>query len=147
VADSVQSRILDAVVAALSGTGYTASRTQLTPYNAAALANAPQFNVVPLESMVDRSRSTTSASYRIFQFDVRCMGAAVNQVDKAIDPLYLLAVNTLLTDPTLGGLVVFTREVAQKWHFDTASQDVISHDVTFETEFSTARNDPSAAAN
>jgi hypothetical protein len=74
------------------------------------------------------------------------MVSANNQADKAADPLYAVAVRALLSDPTLGGLVMFTREGAMKWEREgVAATDNVALVVTFETEFATARIDPTVA--
>lgn len=138
---SIQSQILDAVVAALNTTEWLAYRTRMASFKADQL---PAFNVLPDDGEPDYSSAYSGAIDWKFRFRVRCMGAAVNEVDKAVDPLFVAGSQAILSDPTLGGLALITRYYGQKWEREgEGDYDQCALVVTFESEFSTARGDPS----
>lgn len=146
---TIQSQVLDAAVALLNTAGagmapmVNAYRTRVEAFEAAQL---PAWNVIPDEGEPDPAKSYSGATAHVFRFCVRCTVSVNNQADKAADPLYAAAVTALLSDPTLGGLVLFIREGAQKWERDgTAANDNLALVVTFETEFATARTNPTVA--
>jgi len=149
VSDSVQSQVLDQVVSLLAAAGaamtpqVTAERTRLEAFE---VADLPAWNVLPEDGQPDPVKSYSGVTAHTFRFCVRCTVGANNEADKAADPLYAVAVQTLLSDPTLGGLVNFTREGAQKWEKDgAAATDNVALVVTFETDFYTLRADPTVA--
>jgi hypothetical protein len=135
---SVQSDILDAVVAALGGQAQNVWRTRFRPFGAEEL---PSDNVVP-EDVQDFYEANDDLD-RKHRFVVRHLAAATDAVDKAVDLRYVRAQRLLLADPTLGGLVRYTREIGCKWEFESASKDTVALAVTYEVEFSTSRSDPS----
>lgn len=137
---SLQSQVLDAVVALLGGPVKGVYRTRFTPF---AIAELPAINVLPDEEQ--NTPDTTDGDDIRFRFLVRHMGAAVDEVDKAIDPLYVQAMQQILADSTLGGLVRFTRYISRKWEFEKAEYDQAALTVIYEVEFSTSRTDPSVA--
>jgi hypothetical protein len=103
----------------------------------------PSYNVLPDEGEEDQTNSYSGATGERFRFCVRCTVSANNQADKAADPLYAIARPAILSDPTLGGLVTFTRYKSQKWEKDGPSaSDDLALVLTFECEFTTARTDP-----
>lgn len=146
-AASVQSRIVDAVVAALNTAGavlapsVNAYRTRVEAFDD---AEPRGYNVIPDEAERDPANSYSGVTAYKFRFCVRCSVQAQNEADAAADPLFVAAVAAIMADPTLGGLATVTRYNGQKWEKDgPAATDNVSLVVTFETEFSTARNDPS----
>lgn len=149
MSDSIQSRVLDKAVALLNTAGaamapqVNAYRTRLEAFEA---KESRAWNVVPEEGEPDLGKCYSNVTAHIFRFCVRCTVSANNQADRAADPLYCTAVAALLSDPTLGGLVNFTREGVQKWERDgSAANDYMALVVTFETEFATSRIDPTVA--
>ena len=100
---SVQSQVMDAVVAALNLTAWSAYRTRVESFNPAEL---PAYNVLPGKG--DARYLSTDEVTRTFRFTVRHMALAVDQVDCAIDALYVAGSAAFLSDPTLGGLVRYT---------------------------------------
>ena len=140
---SVQSQLLDAAVAALAKTGYPAYRTRMSAFPPAQL---PAFNVLPDEGEpVYENAVGGSVTWR-FRWKVRMMGAAVDEVDKAIDPLFVSGSQQILSDPTLGGLCWITRYAGQKWEREGEGQyDQCALVITFESEFATLRGDPSVS--
>src|ERR1700694_4430169 len=95
---SVQSQMLDRVVSLLNTTGWPAFRTRMASFSVDQL---PAFNVLP-DDGVPTYDYCGSGDWK-FRFNVRCMAAAVDQVDAACDPLFVAASQVLLSDPTLGG--------------------------------------------
>jgi hypothetical protein len=149
VSDSVQSQVLDKVVALLNTAG-----AAMTPHVAAYRTRIEAFehaeprawNVLPDEGQTDPADSYSGATAHIFRFCVRCTVSSNNQADKAADPLYTAAMGALLSDPTLGGLVNFTCYLSQKWERDgSAANDNVALVLTFETKFTTSRIDPTVA--
>lgn len=141
---SLQSAIIAAVVAALNnaGTAWTAYRCRMAAFPPAQL---PAWNVIPAEGEPAYQADTPSGtvSWR-FRFTVRCAVTAVGEVDAAADPLFVAACQAVLADPTLGGLAVITRLSGVKWEREGQGEyDQCALVVTFESEFGTARNDPS----
>jgi hypothetical protein len=143
MADSVQSRVIDAAVAALSTTLFSAYRCRMAAFKPDQL---PAFNVLPEDAEPDYDNAITGFVNFRFKFRVRMMAATKDQVDKAVDALYVAGSKALLADPTLGGLVLITRWAGEKWEREGQGEyDQIAKVVTFESEFSTSRNDPSVA--
>lgn len=147
---SIQSRALDYVVAALASAGAalipkaSSARCQVEAFEQDQL---PAYNVLPDEGEVEVANSYSGATAEKFRFCVRCTVGANNQADKAADPLYVAARPAILSDPTMGGLVNFTRYVSQKWEKDgPAATDNLALVLMFETEFATSRTDPTVAA-
>lgn len=145
IALSIQSQIVAYVVALLN----TAGAANFTPATAAyrtrveafAAQQLPAWNVLPDDG--ETQYMEVAAVDRKFRFCVRNMVSAQNQADAAADPLYVVSTQALCADPSLGGLVRYTREIAQKWERDgAAAQDNIALVVTYEVEFATSRTDP-----
>jgi hypothetical protein len=130
-----------AAVAALNGAGGAVSyRSRMTAFSKAQL---PAINVLPKES--DPEYNDTNSIDRRFLIDVRYTGIAIDEVDAAIDPIYVAGNAALLADPTFGGLAIFTRERASKWELEKGEVDTVALVVIYEIEFSTSRNDPSVS--
>jgi hypothetical protein len=72
------------------------------------------------------------------------MAATTDAVDKVVDLAYVAAEKLTLADATFGGLVRMTRHIGSKWEFEDATLQQVALAVTYESEFSTKRNDPSA---
>ncbi len=139
MAASFQSQIMAKVVALLAAAGpWPAFRTRMEAFGPSQL---PAFNVLPDEGQV--SYAEVGSMDRKFRFTVRHMAAAANEVDAAVDVLYVAGVQALLADPKLGGLVRYLREMGQKWELEKGAQDQVALVVTYEVEFSTSRSDPS----
>jgi len=139
---SVQSQVMDAVVERLNGTPWAAYRTRVESFNPAEL---PAYNVLPGKG--DARYLSTDEVTRTFRFTVRHMAAAVNEVDAAIDALYVAGAAAFLSDPTLGGLVRYTRELESDYKLEGGEYDSVDFEVTYEVEFGTERNNPSASVN
>ena len=138
---SIQSDVLDAVVAALGGdTGHT-YRCRFTPFAADEL---PADNVLPEDETANYG-VTTGEVELVHRFMVRHIAQAANLVDKAVDLRYAAAQKLILADPTLGGLVRTTRYVGRKWEMEKGEYDNVALVVTYEVEFSTSRRDPTVA--
>jgi hypothetical protein len=139
VSNSVESQITALAVVALNGAGGAPSfRCKMSAFTAAQL---PAINVLPDED--DAEYNDTDSADRRFRFKVRYIGVAVDEVDAAIDPIYVAGNNALLADPKFGGLAIFTRELSSKWEFENGALDTVAKVVLYETEFSTSRRDPS----
>jgi predicted RNase H-like HicB family nuclease len=137
---SVQSNIIDAVVAALGGEAMAVYRTRFTPF---AVAELPADNVIPdAEEPEYQDNSDVELRHR---FIIRHTAAAVDEVDKAVDLRYVRAYQLLQADPTLGGIVRYCRYVGRKWDRQTGEYDTVALAVTYEVEFSTTRSDPTVA--
>lgn len=148
---SIQSRILDKVVTLLTAAAPAMAQPQpvawRTRMDAFEQNQLPAWNVIPEDGETDPANSYSNATAHIFRFCVRCSISANNEADKAADPLFTAAMPAILTDPTLGGLVNFTRYKSQKWEMDgTGALDGVALVLTFETEFATSRTDPTVAA-
>ena len=144
MSQSIQSRVVGAVVALLNtaGTAFAtpvqAFRTRVEAFD---ITQVPAWNVIPDDGEAEYVE--TGAVERKFRFCVRNMVTAQNQADVAADVLYVAASQAIQADPTLGGLVRYTREISQKWERDgAASQDNVALVVTYQVEFATLRTDP-----
>jgi hypothetical protein len=132
---------MDAAVAALNGAGgATSYRSRMAAFSEAQL---PAINVFPKES--DPEYNDSDSIDRRFLIDVRYTGIAVNEVDKAIDPIYVAGNAALLADRTFGGLAIVTRERTSKWEREKGEFDTVALVVVYEIEFSTTRSDPSVS--
>lgn len=137
-APSLQSQVLEAVVAVLGGSAANVYRTRMESF---APAQLPADNVLPADEL---AKNVTSGSIDLVHtFHVRHTAAAVNEVDKVVDARYVRAQQLILADPLLGGLVRFTRYKGRKWEFEKGEVDTVALVVTYEVEFSTSRSDPS----
>lgn len=139
---SIQSQILAAVVATLNaGGGTTAFRTRMAAFSKAQL---PAINVLPDEG--DAIYLDSDSINRKLRFKLRHMAVAVDEVDAAVDLVYVAAQKKLFADPKFGGLTYYCHELAQKWELEKGEYDAVALVVTYEVEFSTTRSDPSVAA-
>lgn len=138
---SVQSVVLDAVVAALGGNAAGAWRCRFTPF---AAADLPADNVIPEDE--DPTYSDNSGMDLQHHFKVRYTAAAVDTADKVADARYVRGQKLLLADPTLGGLVKMIRYAGRKWEFEKGEQDTVAIVVTYQVIFTTSYRDPSVAA-
>jgi hypothetical protein len=151
IPQTIQSRVLDQIVALLNAAG-TVFTPDVKAYRCRVEAFDPKrepmaWNVLPEDGEEDAANSYSNSTAERFRFCVRCTVSANNEADKAADPLYAVARPAILADPTLGGLVNFTRFKSQKWEMEgAASTDNIALVLTFETEFATSRTDPTVAA-
>jgi hypothetical protein len=138
---SAQSQVMDAAVAALNTTQWTAYRTRMASFPPDQL---PAYNVLPDDAEPDYTDAYAGTVDWKFRFRVRCMAATVSEVDRAVDALFVAGSQVLLSDPSLGGLVRITRYVSQKWEREGEGElDQCALVVTFECEFGTSRSDPS----
>jgi hypothetical protein len=141
VSISVQSRLIAAAVAALNGAGgAVAYRTRMASFSKAQL---PAINVLPKES--DPEYNDSDSIDRRLLIEVRFTGVAVDEVDAAIDPIYVAGNAALIADPTLGGLAIKTRERTSKWELEKGELDTVALVVVYDIEFSTTRSDPSVS--
>lgn len=140
---SVQSQIVAKAVALLTAAGAVkAYRTRMQPFTQTQL---PAFNVLPDASDADYAESYSGSVDWKFKFNVRCMAATVDEVDVACDALFVTACQAILADITMGGLCTGVRVTGAKWEREAKGEyDQCALVITFETEFSAARNDPSA---
>lgn len=139
---SVQSQIIAKAVTLLTDSGAApAYRTRMQPFTAAQL---PAFNVLPDAGDADYSESYSGSVDWKFKFNVRCMAVTVDEVDVACDVLYVAACQAILADITMGGLCTGVRVLGVKWDREAKGEyDSCAQVITFEAEFSAARNDPS----
>jgi hypothetical protein len=140
LSQSIQSAILDAVVATLGGEEQSVYRCRFTDFSAAELVGGAD-NVIPEDELPDYD--TTGDTELRHKFFVRHTMQAADAVDKAVDPRFVRAYQLLLADPTQGGLVKFTWYRGRKWEFEKGELDTVALVVTYEVEFSTKRSDPS----
>lgn len=138
--NSIQSQVVDAVVAALGGNDAGAWRTRFSPLKEIEL-KAGVDNVLP-ESEDAAYQMAGQVELR-FRFIVRHTFAAVDQVDVAVDVRYVRGMQFILADPTLGGLAITTRYIGRKWEFERGQYDTVALAVTYEAQFSTSLRDPS----
>lgn len=138
IPESVQSRVLGAIVAVLGGSAANVWRTRMESF---AQDQLPADNVLPAD---EQAKNVTSSSIDLVHtFHVRHTAAAINEVDKVVDARYVRAQQLILADPYLGGLVRMTRYKGRKWEFEKGEVDTVALVVTYEVEFSTSRSDPS----
>ena len=137
---SIASDVLDAVVAILGGNAAGAWRCRFRPF---AVTELPADNVLIDQNSLDYQASDDVD--RTFRFFVRHTVAAADAADKLADARYVRGARLILADPTLGGLVRYTREISAKPDMDQAEVELFALAVTYEVEFSTSRSDPSVA--
>lgn len=137
---SIQSQIMDAVVAALTGASLSTYRTRMTAFTPAQL---PAANVLPDEG--DAEYLDSDSVDRRFRFKVRYTDVAVDECDQAVDATYVAGSKAILGAPTFSGLVMATHELSQKWEMEKGSLDTVALVVTYESQFSTTRSDPSVS--
>lgn len=135
---SVQSQVLAAVVHTLSAMGGApAFRSKMTSFS---LAQLPAYNVMPEDGETEYTISGTVD--RTIRFSVRHTAEAKDEIDAAVDGLYVASSRALMADITLGGLVVALREGRQKWEMERGEVAAVALVVFYEAEFSTSRTDP-----
>ena len=140
--NSVQSTILDAIVAILGGSAAGAYRCRFMAFSPDELKVGAD-NVLP--DAGDADIQDDSDIERHFKFMIRHTAAAVDGADLIADARYVTAQKKLLADLTLGGLVKTTHEISTKWEMQEGKLDTIAMVATYEVEFSTTRTDPSVA--
>ncbi len=137
---SIASDVLDAIVARLGGNVAGAWRCRFRDF---AVEDLPADNVLPdMSSLEYQSTDDVDRTFRIF---VRHTVAGTDGTDKIADARYVRGAKLIMADPTLGGLVEYTREVATKWEFEQKEFELVAFVVTYEVQFSTSRRDPSIA--
>ncbi len=137
---SLQSQILDAVVATLGGEQQNVFRCQMEKFGPDDL---PADNVMPEDEKPEYNDNVSIDL--LHRFTVRHVVAAANAVDVAVDARYVRAQQLLLADSTLGGLVTYLRYLGRIWDFESGGQEYVTLVVTYGVEFSTSRLDPSLA--
>jgi len=138
---SIQSDVLDAVVAALVAGGMNAFRTRFLQF---AEKELPAVNVLPADDEFDYQDG--SSPEELFAFDVRYLVSEVDGADAAADAQFVIGSKLLLALPPLGGLVRIVRVKKKKWEREIGEKEVMALVVTYETEFSSTRSDPSVAS-
>ncbi len=133
-AQSLQDQILDAAVAAL---GPRAFNCRFSPFGTNEL---PAINVLPGDEEAEYS---TADVERKFTFNVRYLVAAVDGANKIADALYVTGTIALTTDPGLAALTKRVIERGRKREMEQGELQLMALVVTYETEFSTTRTDPS----
>ena len=144
MADSIQKRVLDYVVTALTAAGAPAAayRTRTESFSAEQM---PAFNVYPLRGAPYDADDTVNTLAQRFSFAVVALGTAASDVDVVLDPLFVWVCQQVLADPTLGGLVLDTMLEAWDWAFPPADSDVSSCSLTFTALIAVKRTDPTAS--
>jgi hypothetical protein len=141
VPPSIQSQVMARVKTLLDGAGFCAAyRCRMTAFDPSQL---PATNILPEDGEPDYL--DTDSIDRIFRFKARHIAVAVDEVDAAVDCLYVAGQRALFADPTLGGLVRIIRERSQKWEMEKGSYDSVALAVIYEVEFDTSKKDPSIA--
>ena len=141
IAPSIQSQVMAAAVQLLNGAGgCPAYRCRMSAFSASEL---PATNVLPEQGDADYL-DTDGIDWK-YRFKVRHLAEACDQVDLAVDPIYVAGQRALFADKTLGGLVRIIRVVSQKWEMDKGEYDSVALVVIYEVEFDTSRSDPSVA--
>lgn len=138
MSDSIQSQVMDAVVTVLGTNAYRCRMTAFAP------SQLPADNVIPEDE--ESEYTNTDGMDHKFRFKVRHIGASVDEVDKAIDARFVAGYKAIMADTTLGGLVRVIRYLGKKWEMEKGELDQVALVVTYDTEFSTARSDPSVAS-
>lgn len=135
---SVQSDVIDAVVAALGGEPARAFRCRFEDF---AADECPAINVLP--EMEDPESQDNTGTERTLRFMLRHMITAASGADKLADLEYVKAQKLLRTDAPLNEMVKTVREVGKKWEMERGELQVMALVVSYEVEFSTRRDDPS----
>jgi hypothetical protein len=135
---SVQSDIMESVVAALGGNAAGTWRCRFSDF---ATSELPADNVIPEDE--DPENLTTDDVEQTFKFHIRHMAAAVDGADKVADARYVRGAKLLLADVTLGGAVRRVWLTGRKWEMEKAERPIVVIVATYECEYSTALRDPS----
>lgn len=138
----VLEQIEAAIVALLGGNAAGVWDTRLTPFGPEEL---PADNLIPEDEQPDWAESDTDSVEVKAKFTLRHTAAAVNGAKDQAAARYLRAARLIEADPTLGGLVHYTRYMGRKWERERAETDTIACVATYEIQFSTTRIDPGAA--
>jgi hypothetical protein len=133
--------VLDTVVARLQAASLNAFRCRFTPFSDSEL---PAINVLPADEEFEYQDSASVEE--LFHFDVRHVVSTIDAADKAADAQYILAARALLADITLGGTVRTLRLKKKKPEMEQGEKQYMALVVTYETEFSSTRSDPSVAS-
>ncbi len=144
MADSIQKRVLDYVMTALTAAGAPAPafRTRTESFSAGQM---PAFNVYPLRGAPYDADATVATLAQRFSFAVVPMATAASNVDVVLDPLFVWAWQKILADPTLGGLVLDTMLEGWDWSFPPADTDFSTCMMTFTALLAVQRADPTAS--
>jgi len=143
VADSYTERILQAVVAALDGAGKPAGLTVNRSRRQSIEKNQlPMISVYPIREEAQPATENARRSpvmERNLRVQVKCRIAGD---DKANDPIRKWAVQSVMADPSLGGLALGITEESTDWDADDATDaDYSVAAIDFLVRYTTSRYD------
>lgn len=140
---SIRQQILDHVMTLLGDPGAptaNVNRTRLEQFSPDELAAGGAYNLFPMDE--DAPVFNNDDAERIFKFRLVMLASAPKEADKAIDPLYVFAVEKVAEDRTFAGLCRYVYERASTWTVEQGDQDIVSLSVDFEAQFVTDPDDP-----
>jgi len=146
---SLREGLLSAIRAALGGAGAPADLSVLrNPLRAWTAEDGAVAGVFALSEQVDYEDANTPSVQRLLTFGVavRVPVTSEDAPDTALDPYLAWVVEALLTDPTLGGACIRTRELSTEWVAEELDETYAGALVTFEALYLTHEADLSAAA-
>lgn len=142
-------QILAAALTALNGagkpTGFTAERSRSRPTTRAQLPFGNVFvasESVDYESVTPQVRRTLDWGVAIFEVAKNADGEVSETV---LDPLHLWVTESVLADPTFGGLAEYTYEQGTQWEMDEAEVVMATATITFQTVYVTHEADQESA--
>jgi hypothetical protein len=135
-------QIMEAIAAALNAPSNKPAPTYRENIDALASADLPAFCLYALPETVGVAGAKTRLRKRKVRVEVHVGG--VPPIDAVADPLYVFAVNTILGDATLQGLVKGVYESGLQWETAQSYEDRCLVAIDFEVHYTTGE-DPTAA--
>jgi hypothetical protein len=139
MADSQGELIMKAILAALNAPSNKPATTYRARIDAISARELPAFVLYALPENVEVAAASTRRRIRKVRLEAHVAGAP--PIDSVVDPLYVYAVNTLLADSGLAGLVKGFYESAITWETEPSYEDRCLAAIDFEAHYTTT-NDP-----
>lgn len=141
MAKSIGEQIMEAMLAALNAPSVKPARTSRSRVDPLNTVELPAFVLFAQGESITAAGGSTRRHIRKVRLEAMVEG--VEPADVLLDPLYVYAVNTLLADPTFGGLAKGCYESAIEWGQSASYQNACVALIDFEVHWTTT-NDPSA---
>jgi hypothetical protein len=144
---SLREQVMQEVFLLLNANGSPALniyREQLDEIDA---ASCPAYDLaLDEESVSDGEEAAHGEVKRSVKLKVRCINVITSAGSAVVDPLYVFAVQQILKDDTLGGLIYQVKETGSRFVYRPGGKDVIGLEIDFEAIITTVRDDPAQTA-
>ena len=146
---SVRSQILDAILAALNGTGTPAPAERFRTTNVE-MADLPRILVHPatedIQKVSPNPRSPLMERRVVFKLDLLATFTGTTSPDQAIDPLLVWVTSQIFKDPGFGARAIETQETRLEWDAETVDSGLAKCTVEISVRYHTKTTDQTVKA-